>query len=273
MKGIKVGKSLILSQGKKKENIQSNNIERSNSLPDANLGNLRESFETRFTSEELCMIHEICDEERPQTMKVNRNDHRSRAQRKTNYRLSLGAQSNMQTRIFESKEEIIEEDVIISAREREDFSSDEDENAEHHYIDNNKSLIGDVTITDIKEQTWNYCHNQNNYLLALKKVTRNSGFQFDPNSIIANRMITGGRKRLIKIIEKSSGIHTQEIDDKKTIPDLKTSFCSQHFKRYLIGQNQSIPNSLHEVPTNAPPPVKRAYFRALVQNHSLIESS
>jgi len=101
--------------------------------------------------------------------------------------------------------------------------------------------IHDTATVDIKEQTWHFCHHS-----RAKKIPHHGSFDtlftLSSDSGLVTRKISPGKKRLLSILDKSSGLQKQNLVHSCESQSFQDSFTTSHFKKFLNERKISIPS-------------------------------
>ena len=139
-----------------------------------------------------------------------------------------------------------DEGCVISPRNEIDIF-DEDSPLESNksiIMSKNDSFIIGSRDSDIRDQTWIYCHEHKDETLHDSGRCYKSTFtpSFDGSEIKTN--MTPGRRRLLKIIDENSREEKKVMIKDQKLDNLDETFAAQHFREFLINKSMKVPQAL-----------------------------
>ena len=241
----KIIKPIINTSEKHKNKSKSSEIFLNN-----NNNNKTFILDEALTEEEKEIVNEIISKDRPQTTYNFRSNHLGISGKKTPNSSFIDINNIKKSAIFRKKEnnEIFDEDIIISARNENDvFETDGPENI-IKIDDIKENLIGEVTILDIKEQTWNFCHNISNLEPQIdSKKSIESCYILEEKSSIVHKKVSEGKKRLLNIVQSCSGLKNNINFQFQKDSNLNKSISGMQFKKFLVDNNLNIPEPFKDI--------------------------
>jgi hypothetical protein len=94
----------------------------------------------------------------------------------------------------------------------------------------------------IRDQTWIYCHERTQD--SGSKHQYKATFNVSPNRVEATTNMTGGRRRLLNIIDQNSKGERTIVTKNQKLEDLDSSIAAQRFRDYLMNKSKQIPDVL-----------------------------